>query len=240
MSRSDPLNKKCLVVEAGLIEYAKALDLQKKILQAKKKRWMEEDVLILLEHPPTITIGRKGSSSEILVDKAKLKKRGISVYQIGRGGKVTYHGPGQLVGYPLLNLTHYGKDLHLYLRNLEEVIIRTLKDFAILAQRRRGLTGVWVKNKKIASLGVEVKSWISLHGFALNVNCDLSYFDLIQPCGMQPEVMISMAIALGSQVKIKEVSSRLVSHFGEIFLTSPQKITLEELERITNREIGYS
>jgi lipoate-protein ligase B len=236
MSRSDPLNKKCLVVEVGLIEYAKALDLQKKTLQAKKKRWMEEDVLLLLEHPPTITIGRKGSSSEILVDKAKLKKRGISVYQIGRGGKVTYHGPGQLVGYPLLNLTHYGKDLHLYLRNLEEVIIRTLKDFAILAQRRRGLTGVWVENKKIASLGVEVKSWISLHGFALNVNCDLSYFDLIQPCGMQPEVMTSMAIALGSQVKVEEVSSRLVSHFEEIFLTSPQKTTLEELERKINRD----
>jgi len=140
--------KKCLLVEAGLIEYAKALDLQKRILQAKKERRMEEDVLILLEHPPTITIGKKGSPGEILVDKVKLEKRGISVHEIGRGGKVTYHGPGQLVGYPLLNLTDYGKDLHLYLRNLEEVIIRTLKDFGILARRKKGFTGVWVNNKE--------------------------------------------------------------------------------------------
>lgn len=228
-------NRKCLIVDVGLIDYKKALDLQEKILQAKREKRIEEDVLLLLEHPPTITIGKRGSREEILLDKVKLHKSGISIYEIGRGGRVTYHGPGQLVGYPILNLVNYGKDLHLYLRNLEEVIIRTLRGFDILAKRERGLTGVWVNGKKIASIGVQVKNWISMHGFALNVNCDLNYFDLIKPCGMESKVMSSIAITLGRKVKMEDVTTSLIFHFRQIFSVQTTKVSLQALKSRINQ-----
>ena len=192
---------------------------------------MKEDVLLLLEHPPTITIGKKGSTGEILINKIKLKENGISVYEIGRGGKVTYHGPGQLVGYPILNLANYGKDLHLYLRNLEEVIIATLKKFGILATRKKGLTGVWVNDKKIASIGIQVKNWISMHGFALNVNCDLGYFELIQPCGMESKIMSSLEVILKEKIELGDVIAKLIPSFIKIFeIKFPLKLSFRELE----------
>lgn len=221
-----------LILEAGLIDYAEALALQQKIFRAKKEKRVKEDILILLEHPPTITIGKKGSSSEILASEDKLKEERISVYHIGRGGKATYHGPGQLVGYPIIDLTQQGKDLHLYLRNLEEVIIRTLRDFGILAGRKKGLTGVWVNNQKIASIGIEIKNWISLHGFALNVNCDLSHFGLIQPCGMKSTIMTSLAEVSDRQVKMEKVTACLIRHFEQIFAISLRKISLQKLQKI--------
>jgi len=210
-------DKVCFLVEKGIIDYAEALSLQKKLFQAKKEGKLKEDVLFLLEHPPTITIGKKGSMEEILVDEKILQKKKVLVYKIGRGGKSTYHGPGQLVGYPILNLANYGKDIHLYLRYLEEVIIRTLNDFNIKAQRIKGLTGVWVGNKKIASIGVEVKKWISLHGFALNVSTELDYFNLIKPCGLKAEIMTSMSQILGTNIKVQDVSTfpYLSLHFRE-------------------------
>lgn len=210
----------CFLVEAGLINYLQALELQKKTYLAKKRGKIKEDVLFLLEHPPTITIGRKGSLNEILADEVKLKEKGISIYHIGRGGKVTYHGPGQLVGYPVLNLADYGKDLHLYLRNLEEVIIRTLKDFSVFAERKKGFTGVWVDSHKIASIGIEIKKWISLHGFAFNISCDLQYFNLIHPCGLSPSAMISLEKIIGYPPSMKQVISRLSFHFAEVFSVS--------------------
>ncbi len=213
-------NKICFLVEAGLVDYRKALEVQKKTHLAKKCGKIKEDVLFVLEHPPTITIGRKGSIKEILADEIKLKKEGISVYHIGRGGKVTYHGPGQLVGYPVLDLTDYGKDLHLYLRNLEEVIIETLRDFSVPAGRRKGLTGVWVDSYKIASIGIEIKNWISLHGFALNINCNLNHFTLINPCGMHPSAITSLEKILGYSPPLEEVISRLTSHFARVFSVS--------------------
>lgn len=224
----------CLAVKLGLIDYKEALRLQEEIFQGKKEKRLKEDVLILLEHPPTITVGKKGSLKEILVDKLELEQRGIFIYEIGRGGKVTYHGPGQIVGYPILDLVKYNKDLHLYLRQLEEVIIRCLRGFGILAQRRKELTGVWVKDKKIASIGIQVKSWISMHGFALNVNCALDYFNLIQPCGMEPEVMTSLTAILKKDVKIEEVKESLISNFAKIFSLKMERISLSTLrEKLT-------
>lgn len=228
-------NKKCLVIRAGLVDYPEALDVQKKILQLKGNGKIIEDIVFFLQHPPTITIGKKGSLDELLVNKVKLEEKGIFTCHIGRGGKVTYHGPGQLVGYPLLNLINYGKDLHFYLRNLEEVIIRTLKEFGVEAQRKKGLTGVWVQNKKIASIGVQVKRWISMHGFALNVNCDLGYFNLIQPCGMESGIMTSLVDVLKNTIKLEDVEENMIVNFAKVFLIKIKRISFYQLKE----KIGY-
>lgn len=216
--------RSCLLIKPGILDYKKALNLQESIFKAKKEGKIEEEVLIFLQHPPTITIGKKGSLNEILMDTSKLKQKGISIYNTGRGGRVTYHGPGQIVGYPIFDLRKHKKDLHLYLRNLEEVIIKSLSDFGVKAGRKKGLTGVWVNEKKIASIGVQVKNWISMHGFALNVNCDLSYFKLIQPCGMQAEVMTSLNNILQNNVEIERVEESLVKNFKKIFHLTSIKI----------------
>ena len=233
-------NKRCLVVNAGLVDYKKALRLQETVFQLKRDGKMPEDVVLLLEHPPTITIGKKGSLMEIVVDREKLKRKGISLYDVGRGGKVTYHGPGQLVGYPLLDLTGYNRDLHLYLRNLEEVIMKALNDFGVPARRKSGLTGVWVQDKKIASIGVQVKSWISMHGFALNVNCDLSYFNLIHPCGMHSEIMTSLANILRHDVRNEDVAERLIAHFARVFVVKAKRISIHQLKEKIHHHLIYS
>lgn len=234
------MRKKCFVVKAGLIDYKEALKLQENIFQYKKEGKLQEDVVILLQHPPTITIGRKGSLKEILVDMKELKQKGVFFYEIGRGGKVTYHGPGQLVGYPILDLRSYGRDLHLYLRGLEEVIIKTLDEFGIKAHRKEGLTGVWIKNKKVASIGIQVKSWISMHGFALNVNCDLTYFNLIQPCGMESEVMTSITKILNKNIDIKEVEEKLIPNLADVFSLAPEEISLSLLQSKVGYQLIYS
>jgi len=222
--------RECLIVNLKKIEYEKAWHLQKKIFQAKLEKKLDRDVLLLLEHPHTITVGKKGGKDEVLADSEKLKKKGISIFYIGRGGRVTYHGPGQLVGYPILNLNSYLNDLHLYLRYLEEVLIRTLKEFRIEAGRINGLTGVWVGRRKIASIGIKVRRWITLHGFALNVNTELSYFNLIQPCGMKAQIMTSMERILNRNVKIEEVVEKLVPKFSDIFGVRIREISLSNLQ----------
>lgn len=228
--------RECLIVDLKKIEYKKAWELQKKIFQAKWGKKLNRDVLLLLEHPHTITVGRKGEKGEVLADLERLKKKGISIFYIGRGGRVTYHGPGQLVGYPILDLNYYLKDLHLYLRHLEEVLIKTLEEFEIKAKRMNGLTGVWVGRKKIASIGVEVKRWITMHGFALNVNTELSYFNLIQPCGMEAQVMTSIKRILNRDVKLKEVVERLVPQFSNVFGVNLSRCLLSDRTRM--REIS--
>jgi len=234
------LDKKCLVIRAGLVDYGRALRLQENIFKLKKEGKLDDDVVIFLQHPPTITIGKKGSLNELLAGKKELEKKGIVLYEIGRGGRITYHGPGQLVGYPILDLANYGRDLHLYLRLLEEVIIRTLEDFGIVAERKKGLTGVWVKDKKIASIGVQAKSWISMHGFAFNINCDLSYFNLIQPCGLQPQVITSLATILQKDIKVEEVEENVLSHFTEVFSVKTKQISFGQLLGKINYQIAYS
>ncbi|MBC7190241.1 lipoyl(octanoyl) transferase LipB, partial [Candidatus Aerophobetes bacterium] len=220
--------KEAFSVRAGIVEYGRSLFLQERIFEAKREGKLKQEVLILLQHPPTITIGKKGSFKEILIDLKEIEKKGIKIYWIGRGGRVSYHGPGQIVGYPIIDLSLYGKDLHLYLRLLEEVIMKTCQDFGIRAQRKEGLTGVWVEDKKIASIGIQVKNWISMHGFAFNVNCPLEYFRLIQPCGMSAGVMSSLNLLLGKNLDIKKVEEKLILNFASVFKFEIKNLTLEE------------
>jgi len=223
--------RECLIVNLKRIEYEKAWRLQKKIFQAKLRKKLDEDVLLLLEHPHTITVGRKGKRDEILIDHERLKKEGVSIFYIERGGRVTYHGPGQLVGYPILGLNCYRKDLHLYLRYLEEVLIKTLREFKIGAGRINDFTGVWVGRKKIASIGIKVRRWVTLHGFALNINTELDYFNLIQPCGMEAQIMTSMKSLLNKDIKLKEVVGKLIPRFSDVFGVKMREISLLDLQK---------
>ena len=202
------------VIDLGLREYGQVWDLQKDLL---KKRISGEamDTLILVEHPPVITLGRGASEEDILVSPEYLARRKISLFRVERGGKATFHGPGQLVAYPIIALLK--KDVHRYLRDLEETLIRLLARLGVEGRRKRGYTGVWVGEKKIASIGIGVKRWVSFHGLALNVNTDLSYFSLIFPCGMDGRQITSLKEVLSSPVQMAEVKKLFVSSFCEVF-----------------------
>jgi len=210
--------RKFKTLRPGLIDYQKALFMQKKYLIMMYEDQIE-DLLMLLEHPHTFTIGRGGNIGNLHVSTNELKRKGIHFEVISRGGDITYHGPGQLVVYPIIDLNHLKKDVHYYLRLLEEVLIRTLKKFDIDSERKSGLTGVWVDEKKIASIGVGVSRWVTYHGFALNVNTDLSYFDFINPCGMDTVNTTSMKeyLCLDRDVPINIVEDILINIFGEVF-----------------------
>jgi len=203
-----------LVQRLGLIDYEPALAVQKGTEHAVKLR-MQPDTLLLLEHPHTLTIGRRGESSSVLLDEAQLKQRNVTLFETNRGGKVTYHGLGQLVGYPIVNLSPDREDVHRYMRDLEEVLIRTMADFKIDAFRIDGLTGVYTPRGKIAAIGVHIARWVTTHGFALNVNTDLSYFDFIVACEGEP--VTSMEQILGSETQLSEVEDRIVARFAEVF-----------------------
>ncbi len=180
----------CVVFEAGTIGYTEALELQN--LVELRRRDETSDILLMLEHPPVLTIGRDGGHEHIKVQSDKLREQGVEVHTTNRGGNVTYHGPGQLVGYPILNLHNMKTDAHWYLRTLESVLIGTLGKFDIEAGRVAGKTGVWVGGEKIASIGVAIRHWITHHGFALNIAPDLSHFEWINPCGYPDAVMTSI------------------------------------------------
>src|SRR5215207_6008509 len=192
-------NRNLLVQQLGLVDYESALAIQKKS-ELAVKTGIQPDTLLLLEHPHTLTIGRRGDSSSILLDKEQLKARDVTLFETNRGGKVTYHGLGQVVGYPIVNLSPDREDVHRYVRDLEEVLIRTMSDFGINAFRIEGLTGVHTQRGKIAAIGVHLSRWITTHGFALNVNTDLSYFDLIIACDGEPAT--SMEVLLGREVEM--------------------------------------
>jgi lipoyl(octanoyl) transferase len=206
--------RKLLVQRLGLIDYASGLAIQKETEQAVKLR-TQPDTLLLLEHPHTLTIGRRGDSSAVLLDAEQLQQRNVTVFETNRGGKVTYHGLGQLVGYPIINLSPEREDVHRYLRDLEEVLIRALADFGIEGFRIDGLTGVHTARGKIAAIGVHISRWVTTHGFALNVNTDLSYFNFIIACEGEP--VTSMEQLLGSETKLSEVEDRIVARFAEVF-----------------------
>jgi lipoyl(octanoyl) transferase len=203
-----------LVQRLGLIDYEPALAVQKETEHAVKLR-LQPDTLLLLEHPHTLTIGRRGESSSVLLDEAQLKQRNVTLFETNRGGKVTYHGLGQLVGYPIVNLSPDREDVHRYMRDLEEVLIRTMADFKIDAFRIDGLTGVYTPRGKIAAIGVHIARWVTTHGFALNVNTDLSYFDFIVACEGEP--VTSMEQIVGSETQLSEVEDRIVARFAEVF-----------------------
>ncbi len=206
----------------GRFAYAEALELQRE-LESKVIADRARDYLLLLEHPHVFTIGRRAKENGVLASPEILKVIGAEVFEINRGGKVTYHGLGQLVGYPIINLSSLNEDVHLYVRNLEEVLLRTLADYGIEGFRIEGLTGVHTKEGKVAAIGVHLKRWVTTHGFALNVNTDLSYFNWIIACEGEP--VTSMERLLGREVALPEVEDRIVEHFCEVFefdsLTSP-------------------
>lgn len=180
------------------------------------------DALFFLEHPHVLTLGRGADRANILWGDAEREKRGMSVFETGRGGEVTYHGPGQLVGYPVIDLSPDRRDLHRYVRDLEEVLIRSLGDFDVLARRNPGKTGVWVGEEKIASIGVRVARWVTSHGFALNVSTDLSFFSAIHPCGIEACSMTSLEARGKGDLSLREVAGSVAVHFSEVFDLRPE------------------
>ncbi|PLX83878.1 MAG: lipoyl(octanoyl) transferase [Desulfuromonas sp.] len=204
-----------VTLRAGRLSYRDALQLQERLLDGRRRR--REDVLLLVEHPPVVTLGRGGSEAHLLHSREELARRGIEVLRTGRGGDVTYHGPGQLVGYPVVDLDPLGRDLHRYLRMLEATLIDTLAAFGLVAERIPGKTGVWVDGAKIASIGVGVRRWVSWHGFALNVAGDLTGFEAIVPCGLPGVRMTSLEGLLGRPVLLEDVESALVRAFSRVF-----------------------
>jgi lipoyl(octanoyl) transferase len=194
--------------------YGAALELQQQLV-AQRKQGLIPDQLLLLEHGHVITLGRNGSMENVLADGEILSRAGIAFYPTDRGGDVTYHGPGQLVGYPILDLRDWKRDVGAYVRGVEQAIIETLADYGIEAGRIPKLAGVWVGDRKIAAIGVHISRWVTSHGFALNVATDLSYFHYIIPCGLTKPVT-SMA-ELGVRAGLEEVSERLAGHFGRVF-----------------------
>jgi lipoyl(octanoyl) transferase len=201
----------------GTVPYLEALELQAELVRDRREGRVP-DTLLMLEHPHVITLGSAAEPSNVLVDDSERERLGIELHESGRGGDVTYHGPGQLVAYPILDLNPDRRDLHAYLRDLEEVVIRSASTFGVRAARVPGLTGVWVEAGKLAAIGVRVSSgWITSHGLALNVCSDLAFFDTIVPCGIPDRAVTSLEAILGRRVPMEDARSALVSAFAEVF-----------------------
>ncbi|PYS73952.1 MAG: octanoyltransferase [Acidobacteria bacterium] len=215
-----------LVQRLGRIDYETALHVQKET-EALVKTRQQPDTLLLLEHPHTLTIGRRGDNSSVLLAEDELKTRGVTVFETNRGGKVTYHGLGQLVGYPIINLSPDREDVHRYVRDLEEVLIRTMADFRIDAFRIEGLTGVHTSRGKVAAIGVHIARWVTTHGFALNVNTDLSYFDFIIACEGEP--VTSMEELSGDVTDLSAVEDRLILNFADVFRMSTIPLSVQSV-----------
>lgn len=212
-----PARRSLTVRRAGLVPYGEALDLQE-VLVARRRAGEIADTLILLEHPHVITLGSSADPSHVLLGAEERAARGVELYEAGRGGDVTYHGPGQLVAYPILDLKPDRKDLHAYLRDLEEVLIRVAAAFGVAARRREGLTGVWTEQGKLAAIGVRVSSqWIASHGVALNVAADLGFFDAIVPCGLDGEAITSLERETGGPLALEDVAETLAECFADVF-----------------------
>lgn len=219
------------VVDLGLIDYMEAFEIQNKLLQLRQQN-KAGDILLLLEHPPVLTIGRSGHRSNLLVSEEWLGSIGVSVYDVNRGGDITYHGPGQIVGYPIIDISGMGRDIRSFVRNLEEVFIRLLADmYGITAGRDPEHTGVWVGDKKITAIGLAVKRWVTQHGFAFNVNTDLSHFDWIVPCGIADKGVTSVEALLGGQQDIQEAKLRTAEYFGLVY---SQEISFMSKEALLN------
>jgi lipoyl(octanoyl) transferase len=227
------MNKTILLEDLGLKDYKQAWDYQEKLfksivdLKIRNRRedidWETPNYLLLVEHPHVYTLGKSGDIGNLLVDEAYLEQKGATFYKINRGGDITYHGPGQIVVYPILDLDNFFTDIHKYLRFLEEVVILTLMEYGLKAERSKGETGVWLDvgtpfARKICAMGVRASRWVTMHGFALNVNADLGYFDLMVPCGIKGKAVTSLNVELGQrEVDIKEVKQKLLHHFQLLF-----------------------
>ena len=229
------------VVDLGTMDYAEALEMQRAAAHARISGALDRDTLILVEHPPVITLGRSTDQAHLLGDTATLEARGIELFDVERGGDITFHGPGQLVGYPIIDLRNHQEDLHWYLRQIEAVLIAALGAFGIAAERRPTLTGVWTGNRKIASIGVHARSWVTWHGFALNVTTDLTFFGLIVPCGIDQVEMTSVARELGDRAP-PDLSSQVRSHvaqaFAGVFSLDPEPMSADELRSFAPAATG--
>lgn len=226
------VTKHILVSHLGRTRYADVWDLQHKLLELRQRGHIE-DVLLFTEHDHVYTIGKGGDDNHLLASDDELTQDGTEVFHIDRGGDITYHGPGQVVGYPILDLNQHSTDIHAYLRHLEEVLIATLRTFGIQGGREEGMTGVWIGGEKIAAIGVKVSRWVTMHGFALNVNTDLQKFARIIPCGIFHKGVTSMKQILGREIAVEEVERKITESFSSIFGSSAVDITPDALsERV--------
>ena len=230
----------CSVIDLGLIGYAEAWDLQKRVVAARKAGLIE-DVLLFCEHPHVITLGRSGKRANLLAGENVLRQKGVEYFETSRGGDITYHGPGQIVGYPILNLGAIKRDVVWYVRTLEEVMIRASADFGIVARREEGKTGIWVGKapaaEKLAAIGIHISRWVTSHGFAFNVATDLRYFELIVPCGIAERKATSLEKLLQRQVRLEDAKQPLAKHFGEVFTLEMKTARVQQLfERLEEAE----
>ena len=214
--------RQLLVVDAGEVPYADALELQRAAARARITGAIPQDLLILVEHPPVVTLGRSSKDRHLIASKELLQARGVELFEVERGGDVTFHGPGQLVGYPIVDLKRHKQDLHWYLRQMEQALMHAVGSYGVAAERNAGFTGVWVGDergsRKLASIGVHARDWVTWHGFALNVTTDLSYFDLIVPCGIAGVTMTSLARESGAPaLPLRDVGERVAGAFGDTF-----------------------
>mgnify|MGYP000843892967 CR=1 FL=1 len=224
------------VVDLGRISYPEALDLQNQLLCLRQQNRIG-DVLLLLEHADVLTIGRSGHRSNLLLSEEEQDRRGVRVYNINRGGDITYHGPGQIVGYPIIDLSSMGKSIRTFVRNLEEVFIRLLnREYHIPAGRDPVHTGVWIGEKKITAIGLAVKHWVTQHGFAFNVNTDLSRFQWIVPCGIADKGVTSMADQLGRTVDLPKVRDLVADYFGQVFQMKTEAMEKQQLYEVIQGE----
>jgi lipoyl(octanoyl) transferase len=209
-----------VVRRLGRVAYARGLELQAELV-AERQAGRLPDQLLLLEHDPVFTLGRNAQAQNILLPAEALRERGFEVFETGRGGDVTYHGPGQLVGYPIIDLAPDRRDVHRYVRDLEEVMLRTCADYGLAASRVAGLTGAWLGDEKIGAIGVRIARWVTSHGFAFNVGTDLAAFDLIVPCGIRGRGVTSLERKLGRPVPLAQVMDHVAAHFAAVFERSP-------------------
>lgn len=220
------------VVGLGRMSYGEAWEIQKSIAHTRIDGSLKRDVLLLVEHPPVVTLGRTADTNHVSAPSEFLEARGIEIFEVERGGDVTFHGPGQLVGYTIFDLKEHKRDLHWFLRRIEESIIVAVDGLGLKARRNKEYTGVWIGDRKLASIGIHVKQWVSWHGFALNVTTDLSFFDLIVPCGIPNVAMTSLRVELGERAPADlwgRSIDQIVLGFCEVFELTPQMLTLEDM-----------
>ncbi len=225
-------------LELGIEEYGMVFELQKELSLARRNGTIP-DTVIFLEHHPCFTVGRHGGFDHILVSNEFLKEQGIGIYETDRGGDITYHGPGQLVCYPILDLNAYGRDVHLYAHRMEETLIRTLKTFGINAGRKKKYPGVWVESAKIAAEGIGVQQWVTMHGVSLNVCPDLNHFSLIIPCGISSLGVTSMEKILGNKVDMILLRREMRKEFSQVFDMVLEDIDLEKAKEMVNHDLKY-
>lgn len=231
---------KLVVVDLGTMAYGAALELQRATAHARISKALPDDLLLLVEHPPVVTLGRGTKPGHLMASEAQLRARGVELFEVERGGDITFHGPGQLVGYPIIDLKEHRQDLHWYLRQVEESIIQALAPLGLRCERNQGYTGVWTRGvssdpesrlRKVASIGVHARDWVTWHGFALNVTTDLSYFDLIVPCGISDVTMTTVETELGTLFPGEAVvRAAVVESLGAVFAMEPAHRPAQWLE----------